>query len=268
MLGDVRVTTQPHINNSTRQGLRMKLDVGDSARKRSVAERNLLVDEYRTYAEKLVRLLMKRMGLPEEHHEELRSAAYLGLIDAADRFDRNNDSSFRTYAFYRIRGAVIDNIRNTTGISGRRYRMIKALQSAESLKEASFHGYGGVTPKPKHDDDELATLLDFASKALLVKKLSLSGTADSALDPADQGPSPEDAFSNQEESDLLRKYVSELPETERLVIEAYYFRDLSFVEAAEEVVGASKSWISRVHTRAIQRLHERLIEERSKASTV
>jgi len=268
MLSDVRVTTQPAISNSTRQGLRMTLDVGDSPRKRSVAERNLLVDEYRTYAEKLVRLLMQRMGLPEEHHEELRSAAYLGLIDAADRFDRNNDSSFRTYAFYRIRGAVIDNIRSTTGVSGRRYRMVKALQSAEFLKESSFHGYGGVTPKPKDADDELTAILNFASKAVLVKKLSLSGTEDFAFDPADQSPSPEDALSNHEESDLLRRYVSELPETERLVIEAYYFRDLSFVEAAEEVVGASKSWVSRVHARAIQRLHERLIEERSKASTV
>lgn len=241
----------------------MKLDVSDSPRKRSVAERNILVDEYRTYAEKLVRILMKRMGLPEENHEELRSAAYLGLIDAADRFDRNSDSSFRTYAFYRIRGAVIDSIRNSTGIRGRRYRMAKALQSAESLKESSFHGYGGVAPEPKDDNDEITALLDFASKALLIKKLSLTGTSDSALDPADQSPSPEDALSSQEESDILRRYVSELPETERLIIEAYYFRDLSFVEAAEEVVGASKSWVSRVHTRAIQRLYERLIGERS-----
>jgi RNA polymerase sigma factor for flagellar operon FliA len=241
----------------------MKLDVGDSPRKRSVDERNLLVDEYRTYAERLVRILMKRMALPEELHDELRSAAYLGLIDAADRFDRNGDSTFRTYAFYRIRGAVIDSIRHSTGVRRRRYRLAKVLQSAESLKESSFHGYGGVTPKPQDDNEELVALLDFASKALLVQKLSLSGTPDSALDPADQSPSPEDALGNQEESELLRRYVAELPETERLIIEAYYFRDLSFVEAAEEVVGASKSWVSRVHTRAIQRLYERLTEERS-----
>lgn len=242
----------------------MKVDISDPSPKRSVEERNLLVDEYRLYAEKVVWLMIHRMGLPEREFDELRSAAYIGLIDAADRFTGEHDSSFRTYAFYRIRGAIIDNIRRMTGARGRRYRKAKALEAAESIKESGFNGYGGNSKKNLSDDDELSAMLDFASKAILINKLSNSGTTDTLLNLPDNAPSAEDVISTHEASDQLRRFVAELPETERLVIEAYYFRDLSFVETAEEVVGASKSWVSRVHARAISRLHERMMTDETK----
>lgn len=242
----------------------MKVDISDPSTKRSVKDRNILVDEYRLYAEKVVWLMIHRMGLPEREFDELRSAAYLGLIDAADRFDGEQDSSFRTYAFYRIRGAIIDNIRRMTGARGRRYRKVKTLDAAKSIKEMGFNDYSWDSQKKPSDDAELSAMLDFASKAILIDKLSTSGTANSLTDLPDNSPSSEELISTHEEFDRLRRFVAELPETERQVIEAYYFKDLSFVETAEEVVGASKSWVSRVHARAINRLHERIMTDEKK----
>lgn len=232
--------------------------------RRSIDERNVLVDKYRDYCDRMVRLLTAKMGLSPEHYDDYQSAGYLGLIDAADRFDSASPYSFQTYAFYRIRGEIIDYIRRSGHLRGRNYHLAKALAAAESLKEPCLSGYGreraqhrkGVT-QGDASSNELAELLDFASKALLTRKLSLSFDGPNAIDVADERPSPEEFLEKDQEHQQLRQYISELPELERLVLEAYYFRDISFLEVAEEVIGASKSWVSRIHARALRMLEER-----------
>lgn len=253
----------------------MKIVGSRSTKKRSVDERNLLVDTYRDYSDRMVRLLMKKMGLPSEHYDDYQSAAYLGLIDAADRFDSSSPHSFQTYAFYRIRGEVIDHIRRSGHLRGRNYHFAKALAAAESLKETCLSGYGreqftpcDPNPSENRGGNELAELLDFASKALLTKKLSLSVDGPHALDIPDERPTPEESLGTDQEYQQLREYVAELPELERLVLEAYYFRDISFLEVADEVIGASKSWVSRIHARALKMLEVRYRAEESPQGTV
>lgn len=248
----------------------MKTVGAQSSKKRTVDERNVIVDNYRDYCERIVRLLMRKMGLPSEHYDDYQSAGYLGLIDAADRFDSASPYSFQTYAFYRIRGEVIDHIRRSGHLRGRNYRFAKALAAAESLKESCLSGYGSGSatwgdsnPSGKGGDQELAELLDFASKALLTRKLSLSVEGPHALEVVDERPTPEESLNTDQEYQQLRGYVSELPELERLVLEAYYFRDISFLEVAEEVIGASKSWVSRIHARALKMLEDRYRSEQS-----
>lgn len=251
-----------------------------------VAERNLLVEEYREYAERLVRLLMRRMSLREDHYDDYRSAAYLGLIDAADRYDRTSPYSFQTYAFHRIRGAVIDSMRKAGGARGRRYFMLKALAASESLHESALTPYVGGHELPScqnseergrvgQDDRQLARILDYAASAVMTHKLAKFGptlavTSQGHLEvnianAADDAPSPEELLLEQSDFIVLRRYITELSDLERSVIEGFYFRDLTITEVAEEVVGASKSWISRVHHRAIQRLKARYIADQRRA---
>lgn len=247
----------------------MKTGSARAPQKRTLAERNQLVDQYRDYSDRIVRLLVSKMGLPSDHYDDFQSAAYLGLIDAADKFNSTSPYSFQTYAYYRIRGEVIDHIRRSGHLRGRNYHLAKALAAAESLKENCLPGYGrdGTAP-PKNDsgDNELATMLDFASKALLTRKLSLSVEGPQALDIPDERPTPEESLGKDQENRLLRRYVAELPELERLVLEAYYFRDISFLEVAEEVLGASKSWVSRIHARALKMLEQRYFAEETPAA--
>jgi RNA polymerase sigma factor (sigma-70 family) len=55
--------------------------------------------------------------------------------------------------------------------------------------------------------------------------------------------------------------IATLPEKERLIVEDYYLKEKSFVEIANENGGMSKSWVSRLHSRALELLKERLLEE-------
>lgn len=252
-----------------------------------VAERNLLVEEYREYAERLVRLLMRRMSLREDLYDDYRSAAYLGLIDAADRYDRTSPYSFQTYAFHRIRGAVIDSMRKSGGARGRRYFMLKALAANESLHESALSPYIDEHKLPSaknseensrvaQEDRQLARILDYAASAVITHKLAKFGPTLAVgshghlevniANTADDAPSPEELLAEQSDFILLRRYIADLSEIERSVIEGFYFRDLTITEVAEEVVGASKSWVSRVHHRAIQRLKARYIADQRRAN--
>lgn len=217
--------------------------------------RDDLIEQYKGYTEAVVRKLMRSMSLPSAHHDEFVAAGYLGLVEAAERFDFSSGVEFKHFAFLRIRGAVIDSIRECSELSGKAYKMAKALQSAQALREEE-----AVTGKDRGADANLAGILDHLAKGALAFRLDFAESEDAVSAEAGTGDSPEREAVMTQERDLLKQIVSELPEQERLVIQLYYFEGLSFVEVATRVRGISKSWVSRLHARALTMLKERYLE--------
>lgn len=212
--------------------------------------RDDLIEEYREYVHNIVHKLIKSMGLPKGLFEEFVASGYLGLVEAAERYDFNAGVEFRHFAFLRIRGAVIDSIRQTSQLSGKAYRYARALQGVEHLNHEALLERGTRT-----GDEMLARIFEFAAKAALVHRLSMTEEA-SKLENLPSGDVAQDeVIGNRQSIEKLRAMLETLPEKERTILREYYFEGKSFVDVARKY-GDSKSWVSRLHTRALRLLKE------------
>jgi len=222
---------------------------GDAAKGEA---RDALISEYQGYVGVVVSKLMRAMSLPPPLREDFMAAGLLGLVEAADRFDPGKGTDFRAFAFFRIRGAVIDHIRDGCELSGQAYRMFKALEAAHELQTDNVER-AAVSPKPS--GDRMGHVLEYLSKSAVAYKLAMFCKHDESA-PDD----PEAKLSRKQESEKIRVLVATLPEKERTIIEQYYFNDRKFIEVAEQYAGLSKSWVSRLHDRALALLRDRYLE--------
>lgn len=240
-----------------------------------------LMEEYRSYAQSLVRSLIKHMNVPEGSQDDLISAGYLGLVEAATRYHVDSGVPFHLYARQRIRGAVIDEIRRSSGLSGKYYRYLRAYREYLHMREmAHSHddesGELAASPFPlrQQSTQEIAErLFRRLSEGVLLQQLSLEGVyRDEKEDEYEEeyasitesfhprNRSPEQNCISKERREFIRKFVKLLPEKERVVIEQHYFQDRVFSEIADETQGLTRSWLSRVHRRALKRLAKIMME--------
>jgi RNA polymerase sigma factor FliA len=213
-------------------------------------QRNDLISEHYLYAERMVKSLMHKLGLPANLYDDFLAAGLLGLVEAAERYDMQSDVPFRNFAFLRIRGSVIDSIRRTSRLTGKTYKVAKALQASYDLHEEYEAVKGNLSRS-----DRIALLLELGSKSLM------SSTIAEEIHSYDElEGDPEKHLLIRENEFQLRSLVLQLPDKERFIIEEYYFRGKSFSQIAEENVSLSKSWISRLHSRALATLKSLFLE--------
>lgn len=225
------------------------------------ARRDALIEEYQRYVHSLVGKFIHAMGLPIDLQDEYISAGYLGLVEAAERYNPESGVDFRNYAYLRIRGAVIDSIRSSTNLSGKAYRMMKALEAANHIRAQEVESSG------QHSKEEnLAKVLEFASKGALAYRLSLVDAEEEVSTLSAEYGDPEQELVQKQEQQKFSNLVATLPEKERLIISEYYFKGKSFSEIAQSYEGMSKSWVSRLHTRALDLLKERYLESSGSAA--
>jgi len=220
---------------------------------RPQSQQDKLIAEYQDYVNSIVGTMVKTMGLPLQFFDEFVSAGYLGLVEAASRFDHQSGKDFRGFAFLRIRGAIIDSIRECADTSGKAYRYVKAIQATHNLREDCFDSEQSHASAASREE-ALAEVFDFAAKGVLAFRLSVDDAEEEIFDELGSPETPEEHLNFRQNNEKIRAVIATLPEKERLVIEEFYFNDRSFTEIADGPHGLSKSWVSRLHTRALERL--------------
>lgn len=219
--------------------------------------RDSLVDQYQNYVRTLSSRLIKRFGASPALRDDIVSAGYIGLIEAAERFDPSAGVEFKTFAYLRIRGAIIDAIRRSSDLSPAAYRYARALSAVQDLRSGVRLNTLRTGKDPKK---ALAQILEFTAQGALAFRLSLVEVEDEPLHLGEKSH-PEERLIAKARDRFLRELVDELPERERNIVKKYYFEDKSLQEIAEEESGVSKSWMSRVHSRALNMLRERCLEK-------
>lgn len=219
--------------------------------------RDDLIIEYRSYVQLVVTRMIAAMGLPGHLYEEMISSGYLGLVEAAERFIPEEGREFRTFAFLRIRGAIIDGIRESSELRGRAYRLVRAAKAMHEFREEQYH-----LQKPQEIPGEkrLARILDFTATGALAFRLSFADAEQELSRTAANGGNPEEKLAYKQNIINIRHLVETLPAKERLIIEEHYFHDKSFTQVVNENEGMSKSWVSRLHSRALELLKIRFLE--------
>lgn len=250
----------PYAEVPSPHGKRVQVHMSQAATKMTsdIPTPDDLVHKYQRYVHSVASKLIASMHLPATSLDEFVSAGYLGLVEAAQRFDPQSGIDFKSFAFLRIRGAIIDNIRANSDLSGKAYRMARAWGASQEMEESIF--FSGTTHETTKSDEMLAQVFEFAASGALAFKMSIADVEEEVSEIVCDDLSQEENLIEQERSVDLRKLVEKLPEKERLIVQGYYFDHLSFVEIAERHDGMTKSWVSRLHTRALSRLKKLYIE--------
>lgn len=208
----------------------------------------------------LVKIVSGRLYINYHAHveyEDLVSYGILGLIDAIEKFDPYKNVKFETYANFRIRGAVIDQLRSLDWIPrSMRHKFRQMEELTEHLQ--AIHGSA-------IDDTLLAEGMDMTreefSKLLseftvftmvsLEEKIEENSNFSVKSDHLDANP--EASYLENETKSILRNQVDTLPERERMIVDYYYYSELTYKEIAV-IMGISESRISQLHTKAMMRL--------------
>lgn len=190
--------------------------------------------------------------------EDIVAAGQEGLFRAARRYDASRDVPFQVYANYRIRGAILDWVRQNTRLSRRAHERLMCLTAAYLVNdgEAPFvfnqqSSELSVAEAESHLDEHLASMVTAAAAAAEAAILT------AALAPPCEQETPEEAFTEAELLSHIRRSVAELNEVEASIVRLLYFEGKTLEEVAN-ALNLSKPWTCRLHARAINRLTKRL----------
>ena len=199
--------------------------------------------------------------------EDLVHAGVVGLIDALQKFDHNKQVQFGSYAKFRIRGAILDSLRELDWSPRDLRRKARRLEEAHNQLRSSL----GRNPS----EPELAAELGIDLRGLQLLLGEISGLeigslrVDSARDgheedsceylPDDSEETPLFLCLRSEMKDLLARAIAELPEKEQQVLALYYYEELTMKEVGV-ILGVGESRVSQIHSMAVIRLRARLAE--------
>ena len=231
--------------------------------KSQIQSRDDLIVQYQEYVRSLVGQMIQAMGLPSSHFDEFVAAGFLGLVEAAERYRNESGVEFRNFAYLRIRGAVIDSIRACSDLSGRAYHHARALKAANELRSSELEELQCDKLVAQDGKGSLVRVLEYSARVALAFRLNFDHSETQASGAGEQSSTPEVLLSGKQQARLLRKLLTDLPEKERFIIEQHYFQDKSFMEISREHPSLSKSWISRLHSRALSLLKEAYVESTS-----
>ena len=199
--------------------------------------------------ERVVRRLQRELDLSCDL-DDLRAWGQQGLWEAKGRFDANRGVRFSTFAYYRVRGAVIDGVRKQGWLKRRAYAKLKAFEAADALGEQLSESEAqSPSASATARAAQIGDVLGKISAAYM-----LSAVGQGAEDVPD---TPEELLGEAEARGVVKRGLFALPERERVLLEAIYFEGVTIEEAGGRL-GLSKSWASRMHAKALERLRKNL----------
>ncbi|MCW5963003.1 MAG: FliA/WhiG family RNA polymerase sigma factor [Bryobacterales bacterium] len=227
------------------------------------ASREALILEHLPQVRLIARKIHER--LPESISvEDLVSAGVLGLISAIDCFDPKHNVKLKTYAEYKIRGAILDSLRDLDWAPRQRRRLAKQIEAAITRLEQKLQGVPGDDAIAEEMGVDLDTYHQYlvSTQGLTLGSLEYAGREDDGRElisflADEDSPLPSEALEQRELERLLAESVRHLPKMERTILGMYYQEELTLREIAR-IVNLHESRISQLKTQAILRLRASL----------
>lgn len=225
------------------------------------AKADELVIQFLPLVHKIVHQVVSYLH-PPLSKEDLVSAGTIGLVKAARDFDPSHQAEFKTYAYIRVRGAVIDELRGWSfAPAGLKKQFENARKTMQEMTEAMGH---------MPSDEELAQRLEMPvdkmyrmfENARARHFISIHGINDEspALGESLVSPNaaqPDDRMQKQELLERLTEAITQLPERQRRIIILYYTKELTMKKIAD-VLEVTESRVSQLHAGALFKLSVKL----------
>ncbi|MBZ5723579.1 MAG: FliA/WhiG family RNA polymerase sigma factor [Acidobacteriia bacterium] len=225
-------------------------------------ERERLILEHLPQVRLIARRIQER--LPDNISlDDLVSTGVIGLISAIDNFDPSHNVKLKTYAEYKIRGAILDSLRGLDWAPRQKRRMAKQIEAAIAVAEQKLQRWP--------TEEEIAAQLEISIEEYHEWLVEIRGLNIASLDfvtseqgkdllhylPDDGENLPSTLLERSELERLLAEGIDQIPEMERTVLGLYYREELTLREIAQ-VVNLHESRISQLKSQAVLRLRSRL----------
>jgi RNA polymerase sigma factor for flagellar operon FliA len=230
---------------------------------------NIIVSKYLP----LVDYVVHRLSISLPHtvqKDDLKSFGFNGLLDAIDKFDFSRGLQFETYASWRIKGAIIDGLRQNDWIPRSIRDKARKIEEAYTILEQEK--LRSVT------DQEVSQYLGIneseVNRIIVEASLSAVTSIDEPIYDDEehqigrynmiknqQAESPESHMHQQYVKEILTEAIERLPEKEQMVVALFYFEEMNLTEIAE-ILGLSTSRISQLHSKAVLRLKAAMVKEK------
>lgn len=229
---------------------------------RTSSAREKLILEYI----ELVKIISGRLSMylgNNVEYDDLIGYGSLGLIDAIDKFDYNKGVKFETYASFRIRGAIIDEIRKLDWVPRTVRKKQKDLKNAISKIELQAGRKATEEDLVKElgvSSDELNDLrsqIELSSISSLDEYMETGTVHLSSIESNQEFTSPEKNIETQELKESLANIIDTLTKREREVITLYYYEELTLKEISY-ILDITESRVSQLHRRALEKMKEKL----------
>lgn len=231
------------------------------------AYRDQLITEYLPYVKRIVQRLAVHLPSTVDI-DDLMNVGVIGLIQAVDRYDPRRDNKFMTYAIFRIKGAVLSELRARDFLSRSNRRKIRELESAYLRLEQKL----GREADDQEVARELGVDLEQVYRTKQMSSISFISLEELGVSSRDEKEkllsylinNEDDALSMtklKELKEAIAQAIKQLPEKERLVISLYYLDELTMKETGK-VLGITESRVSQIHSQAILHLRTKLRKQK------
>lgn len=220
---------------------------------KALEQRDQLIEQYLPYASFIAGRVIQTLSSAVDF-DDVMCNARLGLLEAAKRFDPSLNVDFKTFAYYRIKGAIYDGLRKSGWIPRSLYAKIKFEQASNEYLQY-------VTEKAARTgspvlEEEAKELHDAVNSLASIYVISIDASEDMELEDKDSRNVEQSAVF-QQVKDYMKDSIESLPEKERRLVKMYYFQNKTLKEVGDKM-GLSKSWTSRLHARALELLYRKI----------
>jgi len=217
--------------------------------------------QYAPLVKNIVGRMAAKLPIDLADKEDLVNVGIMGLMSALEKYDKTRNVQFETYASFRIRGAVLDELRAKDWVPRATRSKDNKLENAMGMLEKKL----GRAPNEDEIAQQLNIPLDEYFKLLdEARCISLISTEDLPPDYLERfsredvmeeisSGSPLNLLVNMETKDKLKNAIDKLPEKERLVLSLYYFEELTMKETGR-VMDLTESRVCQLHAQAVLRL--------------
>ncbi len=228
--------------------------------------RDKLIQEYGPKIKYMAYRLSHRLQ-PDIDIDDLISAGIIGLMDAMDKYDPSKETLFKTYAEFRIRGAMLDEIRAMDWIprsvkekAGLLYKTVVRLEKKFGRPPTEEEIAGDLKMSLSEYQDFLSQA--HASAMISIEDLGANMGHERDILECIGEPEKRDPLTlllSKDSRNILVKAIENLPEKEKKVVSLYYYNELTMKEIGR-ILEVTESRVSQLHTQAMFRLKGKLQE--------
>jgi RNA polymerase sigma factor for flagellar operon FliA len=229
-------------------------------------EKEPLILEYASTIKYIAQRIAARLP-PHISVDDLMNSGVIGLMDAIEKFDSSRDNTFKTYAEFRIRGAMLDELRGLDWVP-------RSVRQKETALERAYEELERRLGRSATDEEmaeklgiHLQEFYEWLNQVKGVSLLSLETLGMRATDgeainlleilPSDNTKNPSQIFQNHRLKVMVAQAIDDLSCQEKIVVSLYYYEELTMKEIGK-VLEITESRVSQIHTKAILHLRTKL----------
>lgn len=213
--------------------------------------RETLFLKYLPFARRTAVRTMRRHTIIHVEMADVFQSACIGLIEALDRFDPSRGAEFTTYAFYRIEGAILNELENQSELQ---QQIAARMRSRTSRIDSLSRKRITATSSQEQIVEELAAVSMGLAIGFMLEDSGMYADPDQPLNTHD---STYESLAWKQAKTILKQLVDLLPENEQKVLSYHYFQGLAFAQIAT-LLGISRGRISQIHKQAVNSLRIQL----------